>query len=86
MPRSLLLPAKKAMATSTANSDASELAVHFSRHKNAGRADVHVVPIKNIRKPKGVKMGLVYVTGGKTVHLRREQTRLERVLKSRIDD
>jgi predicted ribosome quality control (RQC) complex YloA/Tae2 family protein len=66
--------------------DASELAVHFSKQKNASRADVHVVPIKNVKKPKGVKKGLVYVTGGKTVHLRRESARLQRVLKSRIDD
>ena len=66
--------------------DASELAVHFSKQKNAGRADVHVVPIKNVKKPKGAKKGLVYVTGGKTIHLRREEARLERVLKSRIDD
>ena len=66
--------------------EASELAVHFSKQKNASRADVHVVPIKNVRKPKGTKKGLVYVTGGKTVHLRREEARLERVLESRIDD
>lgn len=66
--------------------DASELAVHFSKQKNASRADVHVVPIKNVRKPKGTKKGLVYVTGGKTVHLRREEARLGRVLESRIDD
>lgn len=65
--------------------DASELAVHFSKQKNAGRADVHVVPIKNVKKPKGVKKGTVYVTGGKTVHLRRDDSRLERLLASRID-
>ncbi len=66
--------------------DACELAVHFSKQKNAGRADVHVVPIQNVKKPKGAKKGLVYVTGGKTVHLRREEARLERLLASRIDD
>lgn len=66
--------------------DACELAVHFSKQKNAGRADVHVVPVKNVKKPKGAKRGLVYVTGGKSVHLRREPERLERLLASRIDD
>jgi predicted ribosome quality control (RQC) complex YloA/Tae2 family protein len=66
--------------------DAGELAVHFSKQKNATRADVHVVPIKNVKKPKGAKKGLVYVTGGKTIHLRREEARLERVLASRIAD
>lgn len=66
--------------------DACELAVHFSKQKNASRADVHVVPIKNVKKPKGAKRGLVYVTGGKSVHLRREPERLERLLKSKIED
>ena len=61
-------------------------AVRFSKSKNAGRADVHVVPIKNVKKPRGAKRGLVYVTGGKTVHLRREPERIERLLASRIDD
>jgi hypothetical protein len=65
--------------------DACELAVHFSKQKKAGRADVHVVPIKNVKKPKGAKRGLVYVSGGKSVHLRREPERLERLLASRID-
>jgi predicted ribosome quality control (RQC) complex YloA/Tae2 family protein len=66
--------------------DACELAVHFSKQKNAGRADVHVVPIKNVKKPKGAKRGLVYVTGGKSIHLRREAARLERLQKARIED
>lgn len=66
--------------------DACELAVQFSKFKNAGSADVHVVPIKNVKKPKGAKRGLVYVTGGKNVHLRRDSGRLERLLASRIDD
>jgi len=66
--------------------DACELAVHFSKMKNATRADLHVVPIKNVSKPKGAKPGLVYVTGGKSVHLRRDEARLARILKSRIED
>ena len=65
--------------------DACELAVHFSKQKNAGRADVHVVPIKQVKKPKGAKPGLVYVTGGRSLHLRREEARLERLLASRIE-
>ena len=66
--------------------DACELSVHFSKQKNAGRADVHVVPIKNVKKPKGAKRGLVYVTGGKSIHLRREPERLERLLRDKIED
>jgi predicted ribosome quality control (RQC) complex YloA/Tae2 family protein len=66
--------------------EACELAIHFSKQKNAGRADVHVASIKNVRKPSGVKAGLVYVTRGRTVHLRRDPKRLERVLASRLDE
>ena len=66
--------------------DACELAVHFSKSKNATRADVHIVPIKNVRKPKGAKPGLVTVHGGKTLHLRRTRSRLDRILAARLDD
>jgi predicted ribosome quality control (RQC) complex YloA/Tae2 family protein len=65
--------------------DACELAVHFSKYRNASRADVHVVPIRNVRKPKGAKPGLVVVHGGKSIHLRRSTSRLERVLAARIE-
>ncbi len=66
--------------------DACELAVHYSKATNATRADVHVVPIRNVKKPKGAKPGLVHVHGGRTIHLRRIPTRLERLLDSRIED
>jgi predicted ribosome quality control (RQC) complex YloA/Tae2 family protein len=66
--------------------DACELAVHFSKHKHATRADVHVVPAKNVKKPKGAKPGLVMVHGGRSVHLRREPKRLERILASKLED
>jgi len=63
--------------------EACELAVHFSKHRKATQADVLVAPIKNVRKPKGAKPGLVWVTGGRMVRLRRDAKRLERVLASR---
>ncbi len=66
--------------------DACELAAHYSKAKKASRVDVHVVPIKNVRKPKGAKPGLVEVHGGKNVHLRREEARLRRVLDAQIED
>ena len=66
--------------------DACELAVHFSKFKNATRADVHAVPIANVRKPKGSKPGLVTVHGGKTIHLRRMESRLTQILSARIED
>jgi predicted ribosome quality control (RQC) complex YloA/Tae2 family protein len=66
--------------------DAAELAVHFSKAKNATRAAVHVVPIKNVSKPSGAKPGLVYVTRGRTLQLRRDPARLQRVLGARVDE
>jgi predicted ribosome quality control (RQC) complex YloA/Tae2 family protein len=66
--------------------DACELAVHFSRMKNAGSADVHVAPIKDVKKPKGAKAGLVYVRGGKSIRMKRIPERLEKILASRMDE
>jgi predicted ribosome quality control (RQC) complex YloA/Tae2 family protein len=71
---------------SEATLDACELAVHFSKARNATRADVHVVPVKNVKKPTGKKRGLVMVHGGKTIHLRRTKKRLERILAARIEE
>jgi len=65
--------------------EACELAVHFSRLKELRQVDVHVVPAKNVRKPKGAKPGLVYVTKGRTVHLRRDPKRLQSILASRVE-
>jgi predicted ribosome quality control (RQC) complex YloA/Tae2 family protein len=66
--------------------DACELAVHFSKMKNASSADVHVAPIKDVKKPKGAKRGLVYVRGGKTIHLKRDSKRLQSILASRLEE
>lgn len=65
--------------------DACELAVHFSKMKNAGRAEVHMAHIKDVKKPKGAKPGLVYVRSGRTVHLKRDPKRLQSILASRLD-
>ena len=65
---------------------ACELAIHFSKLKSSTRADVHVAHIKDVKKPKGAKPGLVYVLRGKTVHLRRDPKRLQNILAARIED
>ncbi|MHC4840833.1 MAG: NFACT RNA binding domain-containing protein [Planctomycetota bacterium] len=66
--------------------EAAELCVHFSKMKNAKRCDVHIAPIKYVSKPKGAKPGLVHVNRGKTIGLRREPARLERIMNARIKD
>lgn len=66
--------------------EAAELCVHFSKLRDARKVDVHVAPIKHVHKPKGTKPGLVYVNHGKSVGLRREPARLERILNARIGE
>ncbi len=66
--------------------DAAELAVEFSKAKNATRASVHIAAVKDISKPRGTKAGLVYVHRGRTLQLRRDEKRLQRVLASRTEE
>jgi predicted ribosome quality control (RQC) complex YloA/Tae2 family protein len=66
--------------------EACELAVHYSSRKDAPSADVHMVHVKDIRKPKGARPGLVYAAKGKTIHLRRSRIRLEGILAARLDE
>ena len=66
--------------------DACELAVHFSKLKSARSAEVHMVPVKNVKKPRGAKPGMVHVVKGKTIRLRRDAKRLENILASRLDE
>jgi predicted ribosome quality control (RQC) complex YloA/Tae2 family protein len=66
--------------------EAAELAVNFSKARNAGRASVHIAAIKDVSKPKGAKPGLVYVHRGRTIQLRRDPDRLKRILADRLAD
>jgi len=66
--------------------DACELAVFYSKQKGATRANVHVAHIKDVKKPSGAKAGLVYVNRGKTIALRADPKRLERVLGAAIKE
>jgi predicted ribosome quality control (RQC) complex YloA/Tae2 family protein len=63
--------------------DAAHLAVHHSPLRGRGRASVHVARCKEVHKPRGAKAGLVTLSGGRTLALRIEPARLERLLRSR---
>jgi predicted ribosome quality control (RQC) complex YloA/Tae2 family protein len=63
--------------------DACEVAVHFSKARDEQRADVHVAAIKDVKKPRHAKPGLVHVLRGRTIHLRRDPARLQKVLGDR---
>ena len=60
--------------------DAATLAVHFSPLNETSRADVHVARVKEVRKPRGAKPGLVTLSGGKTLRIRMQPERLQRLL------
>jgi predicted ribosome quality control (RQC) complex YloA/Tae2 family protein len=60
--------------------DAAHLAVHFSPHKDATRARVHVARRKEVHKPRGAKPGLVTLSGGKILDVRMQPARLQRLL------
>ncbi|MBK9974196.1 MAG: DUF814 domain-containing protein [Planctomycetes bacterium] len=66
--------------------EASELAVQFSKMKDASKATIHIAPIKQVHKPKDAKPGLVFVNKGSTLQLRRDPKRLERILNARIKE
>jgi len=60
--------------------DAATLSVHFSPLREATRADVHTARVKEVKKPRGAKPGLVTLSGGKTLHVRMQPERLQRLL------
>ena len=60
--------------------DAAHLAAHFSPARNARRVTVHMALRKLVHKPKGAKPGLVTLSGGRTIELRMQPERLERLL------
>lgn len=60
--------------------DAATLAVHFSPLREASRADVHIAHIKEVKKLRGAKPGLVTLSGGKTLHVRMQPERIQRLL------
>ncbi len=62
--------------------DACLLAVHFSPAKDWKRADVHVAHQKQVHKPRGAKAGLVTLSGGRILHVRTQQDRLEGILRA----
>ena len=61
--------------------EAGMLAVHYSPARQTGRAQVHVAPVKMVHKPRGAKPGLVTLSGGKTIHVRVQQSRLAELLR-----
>jgi predicted ribosome quality control (RQC) complex YloA/Tae2 family protein len=63
--------------------DAAHLALHHSGAKGEPRGEVSWVPVKFVKKVKGGAPGQVLYTREKTLVVRMEPERLERLLKTR---
>jgi predicted ribosome quality control (RQC) complex YloA/Tae2 family protein len=63
--------------------DAAHLALHHSPLRGALKAAIHVARRKEVHKPRKAPPGLVTLSGGKTLHLRVDGARLERLLSTR---
>jgi predicted ribosome quality control (RQC) complex YloA/Tae2 family protein len=66
--------------------DAATLAAHHSRARDEAQVDILYVARKHVRKPPRSAPGLVTTSGAKTVRVRMQPERLQRLLTSRIDD
>lgn len=64
--------------------DAAHLALHHSDLKGEPRGEVSYVPVKRVRKVKGAAPGAVAYTGEKTLMVRLEPARLERLLATEV--
>jgi predicted ribosome quality control (RQC) complex YloA/Tae2 family protein len=60
--------------------DAATLAIHFSKARGEDRVDVVYTFAKNVRKPRGSPAGSVVPTNPRTLTVRVEPTRLQRLL------
>jgi predicted ribosome quality control (RQC) complex YloA/Tae2 family protein len=66
--------------------DAATLAAHHSNARGESQVDVVYLPRKLVRKPPRSSPGSVTHSGGKTIRVRLEPARLERLLASRADE
>ncbi len=63
-----------------ARADAALLAAHFSDARGEPVVDVSWTGVKNVQKPKGAPPGQVAVSAGRTLRVRADPERLERLL------
>ncbi|HVO40885.1 MAG TPA: NFACT family protein [Spirochaetia bacterium] len=59
--------------------DAGNLAVHYSRGKSAGTADVYYTRVKYLRRAKGARKGTVLPTQEKNLRISLDPARIERL-------
>ncbi|PWI57331.1 Rqc2 family fibronectin-binding protein [Sulfoacidibacillus thermotolerans] len=73
---------RSAAPTETTIYEAALLAGYFSKHKQAGKVEVDVVPVKNIWQPNRAHPGFVLFTGQRTLVVNLEHEVLTKLLMS----
>ena len=63
--------------------DAASLAIHFSKAKKSGKADLYYTHVKYLRRVKGGKTGLVLPTQEKNLQAELDEERVKRLLGER---
>ena len=57
--------------------DAASLAILYSKGKQAGRGDVYYTQVKNLKRIKGEKLGMVIPMQEKNIHVKLDRSRIE---------
>jgi predicted ribosome quality control (RQC) complex YloA/Tae2 family protein len=65
--------------------DAGNLALHYSKARNGGQAELYYTQVKYLRRPKKGKRGLVLPTHEKNLLVRRDPKRLDRLFRVRAE-
>ena len=55
-------------------------AMHYSKVAQSSSAEIHVTQVKYVRKIKGAPAGKVEIRGEKSIHIRRDEKRIARLL------
>ena len=60
--------------------EAALLALHYSKIAQSSGAEIHVTQVKYVRKIKGAPAGKVEIRGEKSIHIRRDEKKLAKLL------
>ena len=63
--------------------DAGNLALHYSKARGGGQAELYYTHVKYLRRPKEGKKGLVLPTQEKNLSVRLDTKRLDRLFRER---
>lgn len=65
--------------------DAANLALLYSKAKDAGKADLYYTQVKYLKRPKGGKTGLVIPTQEKNIPVQLDESRIKRLFSAKVE-